>query len=52
MISLDAARQKAIVVEVLTTAFTNRNFSALDQYFSPDYIQHNPFITASQRWAS
>ena len=26
------------------SAFTNRDFSALEQYFSPDYIQHNPFI--------
>src|SRR5271156_676955 len=41
---LDAAQQKAIVVEVLTTAFTNRDFRALERYFSPDYIQHNPFI--------
>jgi predicted SnoaL-like aldol condensation-catalyzing enzyme len=37
-------RNKAIVVEVLTKAYAKRDFSALEQWFSPDYIQHNPFI--------
>jgi predicted SnoaL-like aldol condensation-catalyzing enzyme len=38
------SRNKAIIVEVLTKAFTHRDFSALEKWFSPDYVQHNPFI--------
>ena len=40
----DLAKRKAIVVEGLTKAFNDRDFSVLEQWWSPDYIQHNPFI--------
>jgi len=43
-----ASRNKTIIVEVLTKAFTHRDFSALEKWFSPDYIQHNPFIPAKR----
>jgi predicted SnoaL-like aldol condensation-catalyzing enzyme len=39
-----AARRKAIVLEFLTKTFTDRDFTALDRWLSPDYIQHNPLI--------
>jgi predicted SnoaL-like aldol condensation-catalyzing enzyme len=39
---------KAIIIEVLTSAFTKRDFAALERWFSPDYIQHNPFIPGSR----
>ncbi|MEU1371564.1 nuclear transport factor 2 family protein [Streptomyces sp. NPDC005803] len=38
------ARNKAVVLDFLTTAFSSKDFTALDQYLHPDYIQHNPFI--------
>lgn len=38
------ARNKEIIVEVLTSAFTRRDFSALESYLAPDYIQHNTYI--------
>ncbi|MEU6199667.1 nuclear transport factor 2 family protein [Streptomyces sp. NPDC047061] len=37
-------RNKAVVVEFLTTAFSSKDFASLDRYVHPDYIQHNPFI--------
>jgi len=40
----DAAKRKAIVVDALTKAFNDRDFSMLEQWWSPEYIQHNPFI--------
>jgi len=40
----DAAKRKAIIVEALTKAFNDRDFSVLEQWWSPEYIQHNPFI--------
>jgi predicted SnoaL-like aldol condensation-catalyzing enzyme len=44
----DAAKRKAIVVEALTRAFNDRDFSVLEQWWSPEYIQHNPFIPAKR----
>src|ERR1700684_3258363 len=44
----NAARNKAAIVEVLTSAFTKRDFSALEKWFAPEYIQHNPFIPGSR----
>jgi hypothetical protein len=41
-------RNKAIIIEVLTSAFTQRDFAAVERWFSPDYIQHNPFIPSSR----
>jgi predicted SnoaL-like aldol condensation-catalyzing enzyme len=37
-------RNKAVILEVLTTAFGAQDFTALDRYLHPDYIQHNPTI--------
>jgi predicted SnoaL-like aldol condensation-catalyzing enzyme len=37
-------RHKAIIVDVLTSAFTKRDFGALEKYVSPNYIQHNHYI--------
>ena len=44
----DVAKRKAIVVEALTRAFNDRDFSVLEQWWSPEYIQHNPFIPAKR----
>jgi predicted SnoaL-like aldol condensation-catalyzing enzyme len=38
------SRNKSVIVEVLTSAWTRRDFTALEKWFSPDYIQHNPLI--------
>jgi len=40
----DAAKRRAIIVEALNKAFNDRDFSVLEQWWSPEYIQHNPFI--------
>ncbi|WP_318219099.1 nuclear transport factor 2 family protein [Streptomyces sp. SCL15-6] len=40
----ETERNKAVVLEFLTTAFSAKDFTALDRYLHPDYIQHNPFI--------
>jgi predicted SnoaL-like aldol condensation-catalyzing enzyme len=37
-------RNTAVIIEALMTAYTKRDFTALERWFSPDYIQHNPFI--------
>jgi predicted SnoaL-like aldol condensation-catalyzing enzyme len=42
MTNLD--KRKIIVVEALTKSYTDRDFSELDNWWSPDYIQHNPYI--------
>ena len=44
----DVAKRKAIVVEALTRAFNDRDFSVLERWWSPEYIQHNPFIPAKR----
>ena len=44
MMSNNNSRYKSAIVEVLTTAYTRRDFTAMEKWFSPDYIQHNPFI--------
>ena len=44
----NAARNKAVIIEVLTSAFTKRDFTALEKWFAPEYIQHNPFIGGSR----
>ncbi len=44
----DLAKRKAIVIEALTKAFNDRDFSMLEQWWSLDYIQHNPFIPAKR----
>ena len=40
----DLTKRKAVVVEAMTKAFNERDFSVLEQWWSPEYIQHNPFI--------
>ncbi|MFD8764550.1 nuclear transport factor 2 family protein [Streptomyces mirabilis] len=37
-------RNKAVILEILTTAFSSKDFTALDRYLHPDYVQHNAFI--------
>ena len=44
----DLAKRKAVVVEALTKAFNDRDFSVLEAWWSPEYIQHNPFIPAKR----
>jgi predicted SnoaL-like aldol condensation-catalyzing enzyme len=41
-------RNKAAILEFLTTAFSSKDFTALDRYLHPDYVQHNPFIPAAK----
>jgi len=35
---------KEVVLKALRGAFIERDVTAADRYFSPDYIQHNPVI--------
>ena len=44
----DLAKRKTIVIEALTRAFNDRDFSVLEAWWSPQYIQHNPFIPAGR----
>src|SRR5207245_8025653 len=44
----NAQLNKAIVREFLTKTFSDRDFTALERWLSPDYIQHNPFIPATR----
>lgn len=44
----NTTRNKAIIIDALTSAYAKRDFTALEQWFSPDYIQHNPFIPGSR----
>ncbi|GHD80514.1 hypothetical protein GCM10010317_102590 [Streptomyces mirabilis] len=37
-------RNKAVILEILTTAFSSKDFTALDRHLHPDYVQHNAFI--------
>lgn len=37
-------RNKALVVEAMTTLFQQRDASAVERLYAPDYIQHNPNI--------
>ena len=41
-------RNKTVIMEFLTKAFTERDFTPLEQWFSPEYIQHNPYIPAKR----
>lgn len=41
-VSTDA--NKKIALRALTGAFVDRDPSVVDQYFAPDYVQHNPSI--------
>src|SRR5690349_7099212 len=40
----ETERNKAAVLEFLTTAFSSKYFTALDRHLHPDYIQHSPTI--------
>ena len=44
----NTTRNKAVIIDALTSAYAKRDFTALEQWFSPDYIQHNPFIPGSR----
>src|SRR5580692_11361891 len=44
----NAARNKKVIVEVLTDAYTKRDFAKLEKWFAPAYVQHNPFIPAGR----
>ncbi|QEC78883.1 nuclear transport factor 2 family protein [Mucilaginibacter ginsenosidivorax] len=35
---------KQLVLTAITDVFVNRDISAFDKYFSPDYVQHNPIF--------
>ncbi|WP_217559258.1 nuclear transport factor 2 family protein [Streptomyces sp. GbtcB6] len=37
-------QNKAVILDVLAKAFGPQDFTALDRYVHPDYIQHNPTI--------
>lgn len=39
-----AAANKALVSEVMSAVFIRRDASAVERYFSPAYMQHNPLI--------
>ncbi|MEO0389725.1 MAG: nuclear transport factor 2 family protein [Pseudomonadota bacterium] len=40
--SADSAANKAFVLEALDATLLSGNVEAVEQYFAPDYIQHNP----------
>lgn len=37
-------RNKALVIEAMTSLFQRRDATAVDRLYAPDYIQHNPTI--------
>jgi len=37
-------RNKALVVEAMTALFQRRDAAAVERFYSPDYVQHNPNI--------
>jgi predicted SnoaL-like aldol condensation-catalyzing enzyme len=39
-----AAANKALVSEAMSAVFIRRDASAVERYFSPAYVQHNPLI--------
>jgi predicted SnoaL-like aldol condensation-catalyzing enzyme len=39
-----AERNKAVILDVLTTAFGPRDFTTLDRHLHPGFVQHNPAI--------
>lgn len=40
----DTAANKAAAIEALEATLVARNADAVDQYFGPEYIQHNPMV--------
>lgn len=40
----DTAANKAFVIEAMTETLVNGNVDAVDEYFAPTYIQHNPDV--------
>ena len=40
----DIAANKAFVIEAMTETLVNGNVDAVDTYFAPSYIQHNPDV--------
>lgn len=40
----DTAANRALVIEALTETFVKGNVAAVDTYFAPGYIQHNPNV--------
>jgi predicted SnoaL-like aldol condensation-catalyzing enzyme len=50
-------QNKAVILEVVTTAVNRKDFAALDKYVHPGYAQHNPLIPGGRDgvrgfWAS
>jgi predicted SnoaL-like aldol condensation-catalyzing enzyme len=37
-------QNKAVIPQVLSTAFNGKDFTALEKYLHPDFAQHNPMI--------
>ena len=37
-------RNKALVLTAFDTLFTKRDFAAAQRFWSPDYIQHSPYV--------
>ena len=44
MSSATSEKNKAIVLEAFDTLFNQRDYSAAEQFWSPDYIQHSAHI--------
>ncbi len=42
----DTAANKAFVIEAMTETLLNGNVDAVDTYFAPTYIQHNPDVAS------
>lgn len=42
----DTAANKAFVIEAMTKTLLNGNVDAVDTYFAPTYIQHNPDVAS------
>lgn len=42
----DTAANKAFVIEAMTETLVNGNVDAVDKYFAPTYIQHNPDVSS------
>jgi predicted SnoaL-like aldol condensation-catalyzing enzyme len=44
MSDLNVGKNKAIVLEAFDTLFNKRNYTAAEQFWSPNYIQHSAHI--------
>ena len=45
----DVTKNKTIVGKALQELFVDKDVAAVDRYFGPEYIQHNPDVASGTR---